>query len=324
MLSIKDVIFTPADLAKQHVLYAKKIHAEPGVTWGIPSVDNVVLPIRGGETAVILGRPGDGKSSIMCYLAMHQARVITNSNDANRVVVYITWESTVDKLYTAIMSSYQTYTSTELYHDRVPIEIVEQTAEHYGARLPIIFIGFSSFRKSGYKQITLDVVLEAIEAIQEGYGLEPKKVDLVCADYLQLIPIPGASGRTETTSEAMIQFHDLGMRLDIPTICGAQAGRQVDSYDVKLALPGDAQHSSIIEQHVDQGWSIWRPWRTEPHPLPNTIQELSVFGRRIRLHQNLLIIKNWKQRGDDTGNWWPLYLRPEIIQLAELEERGEQ
>lgn len=317
-MGINEIIFTSDQLARQHVQYAQKIHDEPGMRWGIRAIDDRIIPTRGGDVTIILGRPGDGKTSVLCYLAAYHAQeIIRNGRDAQETVVYVTWEGTVDKIYAAILSSRATYSSTDFYWGRATVDQAKD-ATTTGGIVPITFIGFSSFRKTGFKAITLDHVLKGIEAIEEGDGTPKRKVKCIYLDYAQLIPVPGTSGRTESTSEAIIGVKNLGMRLDIPSFIGGQAGRQVDSYQVKLAGPADAQHSSQLEQHVDGGFSLWRPIRTEPY-VENTENLLNIWGRRVPLHPNLLLLKNWKQRGDDIGGWWALYMRPELIQLAEME-----
>jgi len=317
-MPIQEIIYTSDVLAKQHIKLAEKIQADPGIQWGIPAIDRVVIPMRGGDIGVILGRPSDGKSSVLCYHAAHQAGLIERAGLQNeQTVVYVTWEGTVDTIYAAIIAGRSEYSKTDYLWGRVSIDRITAAALHRGV-IPITFIGFSTLRKTGYKSITLDMILEAIEAINEGSGTPKRKVRAIYCDYLQLIPMPGSTGRTESTSDAVIAMKQLGMRLDIPVLTAAQARREVDSYIVKLASAGDGQWSSQIEQHVDYGFSVWRPIRTEPYD-ERTPQQLNVWGRRIELTPNLLIMKNWKQRNDQTGMWWPLYFRPEIIRLAELE-----
>ena len=55
MGNINEIIFTSDDMARQHIRYARKIREEPGVVWGIRSVDDQIIPSRGGDVSVILG-----------------------------------------------------------------------------------------------------------------------------------------------------------------------------------------------------------------------------------------------------------------------------
>ena len=317
-MAIHDIIFDSSAMATQHVAYAKKIQSEPGIRWGIPSMDNQIIPSRGGDVSVILGRPGDGKTSLLSYLASNESNNIAEEGlEHQETVVYCTWEGTVDKIYAGIMASRGNYSASDFYWGRTEIHDVEQAASLQGF-MPITFIGFSTFRQTTYKQITLDMILEAVEAIQAGDGIAQKKVRVLILDYAQLIPVPGARDRTERVAEAIVGCKNIGMRLDIPSFVAAQAGRQVDSYTIKLAGRADAQWSSQLEQHTDYGYSIWRPINTEPHN-PNTPNTIDMWGRHIPITPELFIAKNWKQRGEAAGAWWPLYFRPELCMLAEME-----
>lgn len=320
MGSIREIIHTSDDLARQHISYARKIREEPGIVWGIRAVDERIIPSRGGDVSIILGRPGDGKTTVLSYLAAHQARTITGENkEHEETVVFVTWEGTVDTIYAALLASRGAYSSSDYFWGRPDMELIERTAVHDGI-MPITFIGFSSYKRTGIKKITLDHVLEAVEAINEGVGVAQRKVVLLLLDYAQLIPVHGTRDRTERTAEAVVGVKNLGMRLDIPAFVGAQAGRQVDSYQIKLAGPADGQHSSQLEQHTDYGYSIWRPIRTEPYD-PQTPADMQIYGRTVPLTPNLFLMKNWKQRRDATGFWWPLYMQPEYLNLAEMELR---
>jgi replicative DNA helicase len=317
-MAIQDIIFDSATLGKQHVAQARKIQNEPGIRWGIEAMDRQIIPSRGGDVSIILGRPGDGKTSLLCYLASHEsANILGEGLEHDETVVYCTWEGTVDKIYAALMSARANYSSTDFYWGRVPIEQVEQTASLHGF-MPVTMIGFSTFRQTTYRQITLDMILEAVEAIQAGEGIAKKKVRALILDYAQLIPVPGARDRTERVAEAIVGCKNIGMRLDIPSFVAAQAGRQVDGYTIKLAGRADAQWSSQLEQHTDYGYSIWRPINTEPYD-PNTPNTIDMWGRHIPITPELFIAKNWKQRGEAAGAWWPLYFRPELCMLAEME-----
>jgi len=328
---IQDIIYTSDQLATQHVLNAEKIQSEPGITWGIDAIDararGGVLPMRGGDVALIVGRPGDGKSTILSYLAMNEAMKIMEAGlDQKETVIYATWEGTVDMIYGSIMSSVSMqngnngYTSSDFYWGEVDLGVVQANVAIHGI-LPITMIGFSTFRKNPSIRLTLDVLLGAIRAIQQGKGIAKRKVTMVCADYLQLIPCADNVERTTQVSRAIEGAKLVGIDIDAPFYLGAQAHRRVDDYGVKLARMNDVQWSSQAEQHTDKQFSIWRPWRTEdvPQVTANEAVQIEVHGRRYDLTQQLLFMEMLKQRGDSGRHLWALYLRPELLRLAEFE-----
>ena len=322
-MAIQDIIFTPDQLAEQHVRYGRKLINEPGIRWGFQEIDRVIRPMIGGDVGVILGRPGDGKTTTLLAHFLEQCRNIERDGlQKQEANVFISWEETVDQLYASAMAARSVvtdwmYSITDFYRAEVPIEDITRVAQGVGI-IPAYFIGFSSFRKAPYKKITLDMVLEAIDCIGSGAGVPKRKIRMGYADYLQIISFNRFMSRTDSTTEAIIELSNIGKRLDMPWLTGAQSGRQVDTYNIKLALPSDAQHASIIEQHTDFGYSIWRPIRTEPYD-PRQNQVMDIWGRQIPLFPELFIIKNWKQRRGPSGHWWAMRMVPELAELSELE-----
>lgn len=242
---MSDLIFDSTQLARQHVEIAQKIQSEPGVTWGVPSIDRNVIPMRGGDVAVICGRPGHGKTTILTYLAREEARrIVARGKAKEETVVYVTWEGTVDMIYMSIVAGLGGYSSTDYAWGRVPIRDIEKNVSKRGV-MPITMIGLSTVRKAKYPQMTLDEILRAIRHIEEGKGTPKRKVTLVCLDYLQLIKMLGRDERRDRVAEAIIGVKDLGMELDIPAFVGAQAARRVDDYNHKLPKMNDIQWSCV-------------------------------------------------------------------------------
>lgn len=54
-------------------LYAPK--KGKGITFGLTTIDAVTKGLLAGENAYFAGRPGDGKTMILCFIAVHQARL---------------------------------------------------------------------------------------------------------------------------------------------------------------------------------------------------------------------------------------------------------
>jgi replicative DNA helicase len=316
---IENIIFQSDALAAQHIMAAKAVAADPGIRWGVPSIDKNMLPMRGiwGDLAVIEGRQGSGKTSTLLSHAKTQARVIKQEGREHEdTVLYATLEGTVDKLYAGVISTAGGYSKTDFLWGRVPMHRIEETTVKHGI-LPITFLGFSPFRTPSYKQITIDMILEAAEAIKQGHKVAKRNIRALYIDYIQIVPVPGFRTRTEQVMEAVIGAKNLCVRLGVPGLIGAQASRDVDERKIKIPEPADCQWASQIEQHVDFGYSVWRPWVTEEHN--PTIKAINLFGRNVPFGPRLMVLKNWKNRDDETGHWWPIFLAPEYLQLDELD-----
>src|SRR5512147_2513298 len=70
------LVHTPADLAVQFVEYTKQRKHYNGVTWGVPSMDKVIIPMHPGDVTGVIARPGHGKSTLCAYLARYTGKRI--------------------------------------------------------------------------------------------------------------------------------------------------------------------------------------------------------------------------------------------------------
>jgi len=312
----REFVFTTAEMASQHVKLAEKIKNEPGVCWGLPGVDRHVLPMRGGDTTVLVARPGHGKTTVMAYLAYHEAQEIIKRGAKDQdTVVYATWEGTTDSIYTSIIAHLGGYTSTDYYWGRVDLDNIKHNVVHHGV-LPIMFIGLSTFRRASSGVLDLDMLFDAVASIGEDFGLRPT---LVCLDYLQLIPYPGAEGKVDQVARAIVKAKTLGVKMDVPFVLAAQAARRVDNYAIKLPAMGDIQWSSQAEQHADKIFGLWRPIATEPLNEFGKHDPIIIGKHSYPVTDNLLIMRMLKQRGDRGRHNWALHLEPETLKLAEID-----
>jgi len=316
---MNDLIFDSSQLSRQHVQIAQKIQSEPGVTWGIPSIDRSVIPMRGGDVAVLCGRPGHGKTTLLTYLAREEARrIVGRDKSEEETVVFVTWEGTVDMVYMSIVSALGEYSSTDYAWGRVPLEKIEQNVAIRGV-MPITMIGLSTARKAKYPPMTLPAILNAIRCIETGAGTPQRKVTLLCLDYLQLIKMLDSGERRDRVAEAIIGVKDLGMELDIPAFVGAQSARRVDDYQHKLPKMNDIQWSSQAEQHTDKLFSMWRPSLTEEPPVGATQFAIRMGNNVFDVNERLILLQMLKQRWDQGRFLFGLHLEPELLRLADRE-----
>ena len=69
MIDYRQLVHSPAELAAEHVAWAKHLKDAPGIPFGIPAVDAKVIPFHPGDMVVFVARPGHGKTSFLAYLA---------------------------------------------------------------------------------------------------------------------------------------------------------------------------------------------------------------------------------------------------------------
>ena len=238
----RTLIHTPADLATEHLAWAKRNVEEQGIPWGIPSVDRHVIPMRPGDLVGLIGRPGHGKSSLMAYLARTQAKRIMARGTADKeAVVYVTWESSAEEIENFFIAD-DKMSASDIAWGRADIEEIKRRAVKR-ARVPIWVIGHGIGRASpNTPRMTVDVVYQAIESMQEDYGIRPV---LVLLDYMQLIPVMKSESRVERVTDAVIRAKELAQRAAVPVVAGVQARRDVDKYKQPIPEKSDAQWACL-------------------------------------------------------------------------------
>ena len=145
MSDYRELVHTPAELAKEHVIWAETLAGVPGVPFGIPAVDKHVIPFHPGDMVVIVARPGHGKTSMLAYLARAEAKRIQQRGTAETEnVVYVTWEQVTEEI-NAVLDVSDQYSASDIAWGRVDMDAVKRHALKR-AGLPISIIGDSLSR----------------------------------------------------------------------------------------------------------------------------------------------------------------------------------
>lgn len=309
----RTLVHTPAELGLEYLEWAENIQASPGLIFGLPSIDKVVIPIRRGELVFFIARPGHCKTSLLAFFAKQEAdRITADKKQEMQAVVYCTWEQSAEELE-AFFQADGEYSASDVAWGRVDLDRVRSKAVKR-ANLPIWIIGHGIGR-AGEKtpRMTPNAVIEAVGTMKSDFGIEPR---LMLFDYIQIIPTERATDRVQQVTELPILIKELALRLGVPALVGVQASRDVDKRNIKLPEMFDAQWASSIEQTGDKVLSLWRPWQTEQ---PG--QLIEVDGRAIEVTEWLILMRLLKQRGERGRHTWALYFEPHRMKLAEMETR---
>ena len=307
----RNLIHTPAEMMTELVKWAERTKQDPGIKFGIPVIDKRVIPLRPGNLACIIARPGHAKTSLLVYLARQEAqRIIERGTQDTEAVIYTTWEQTSEEL-TAMLQADPDVNFSDIAWGRADVELVKSRAVK-GAGVPVWIIGHGISRAGlNVPRMTPDLVLQAIESMRADHGIRPT---LMLFDYLQLIPTRLAKERMQQVTEMPIRLKELAMRVGAPAVAAVQARRDVDSRTPPIPELNDAQWASSIEQTADRVFSLWRPIQTmEKDAL------VKLGDETFTVSSNLMIIRLLKQRGDVGRHTWGMYFDPALMRLAELE-----
>lgn len=282
-----DILFTPvqvSELTEKSIAGRRTAAQVGGLQVGLPlyidgldagskgtSNDAGFVPMADGDMMTVIARPGNGKTSFMMRLARERVKRIaklTSKGDADaarRIVVYATWEQTVEQLtafHLAAETKQADMSITKMAMGKISDEQWEaiQDASVRRAADPLWFIGHSIERRAKRPVITVDLLGQALWGAMNWQGEQEKFIiDAVFIDYLQRIPYGKAESKTIGISTNLDGLKDLAMALGTKFIVGVQATRDVDKRDDPTPSMDDGQWTSNIEQASDQVVGIVRP-----------------------------------------------------------------
>jgi len=319
----RELVHSPAELAHEHVQWARRLNNTPGVPFGIPVIDEHVIPLHPGDMAVFVARPGHAKTAMLAYLARAEAKRIQERKTVDtEAVVYVTWEQVTEEI-NGVLDVTDAYTVNDLARGKADIAKVEEHSTKR-AGLPIWIIGDSLARTNAKSpRMYPETVFQAIESMADDYGVRPT---LLCFDYIQLVPIPRQGDRQKQVIEAAHGCKELAKRAGAPAAVAVQARREVDERNVKIPGLWDAQWSSSIEQAADKYFGLWRPWQTERHKDASggPMYVDGGNGTRYEVKPTLLFMTMHKQRFGDGAHSWGLYFHPGYLKLMEIERDIEE
>lgn len=304
-LDLLRIVYTPNDIARLTVKTVEDRIANKGqgLYTGISTLDDILMPFFPGELIGVMARTSNYKTGFMQFLARQFAAQIDATETKNEMVVYVTWEVSIEELGFYDLAHMADVDASQVWQGNITPESLEQikTAAMHRAAQPIWTIGHSLARRRELRKLTLDKVRDAlleVEIHQDGF--HPRAIFL---DYLQEIdPIEGQD-RRERMINNVEMAKQLARDLGCPVFMGVQAGRRVDERAFRLPQIGDGEETSRLEQAADKLIALWMPANNYA-----VGDELPEVGWPVS--QNLLILGLRKQRLGKSSQILPLYVDP--------------
>jgi replicative DNA helicase len=294
-----DVLFLPAEAATatRAELEYRRANKDQGINLGIAEIDRVLNPVLSDNLVTILGRPGSGKTGFMMRWARTQAQAIAKRGEENKVVLYITYEQSVEDLTAFNVSASQRVSMGKLARGNTePSEwdkVIRALTSNIG--LPLAIIGHSKERRQRRPRLTMTNVLQSIEYMIDKRGVTPH---MIFVDYLQRIPGEKYVGdRRMEVSESLDRCKDGALTYGSPWVVGVQAKRDVDQRKIQVPVLDDGQETSNIEQASDCVFSLTRPSKYR--------KEGEAFGSVIvEGHTQMLVMLLKQKLGRDNMPFW--------------------
>lgn len=225
-----------------------------GISTGIGFADGYTGGWQAGHLIIIAARPAMGKTAVMLNMMFA----------AGEKVGCISGEQGVVEIIQRVLSM----------QSRVDSRAI-QTADLKEEDFPKLEVGARKIY--GHKGIFLSdkpaPTIEYVEAIARRWKFE-YNIKGLFIDYLQKIQISGFKNKFERIGEVAARLKALARELDIPIICLAQVGRQVEARPNKRPRMGDISDSSEIEKEADMIFTLYRDEVYNPDTYDQGVMEL--------------------------------------------------
>lgn len=293
----------------------------------IPIVDKIVHPFHPGTLVSIIGRPGHGKSflsSFFLYETMKQLEL--TKADKNNICVLISAEVPVETAALQWMARISGVPVAKVLRGELTEEELNQVDDsaYQVIGLPLFIIGHSTQRGKDNRRkrpnLSPDNIDKSMEYLLNTYRdpetdrfLEPR---LIVTDYLQRLHKNDPRMDDTKAFSGMVDWaKDIAIWGGCTHMLDVQAGRQVDSREIKIPMIGDGQSTSNIEQSTDVLFATMIPSKYNIEVMP----ALTSWGvPETIVTKNMLYLALLKQKDDDSNFCWRLNMDYQRLGLSEV------
>ena len=216
----------------------------PGLSTGMPDLDQITMGLKKGELVLIAARPGQGKTS----MALNLARYVCEHS--GQTVAVFSREMSREELVQRLLSSAAMVDGKKLAMGRLsPAEWDRVVAAASQLSKTDIRVDDNS---------TLSVADMNAQCRRLG------NLGLVVIDYLQLMQTSGSGrsyaseSRTQAVSDMSRMLKIMAKELNVPVICLSQLNRANESRTNKRPMLSDLRESGSIEQDADIVIALYR------------------------------------------------------------------
>lgn len=315
---------TPAEMAKRRIEFQRQLEAgefeRTRLSFGIPSVDQIVRTLWAGRLATILGRPSNGKTSLMVHLARHKAAQIKAAGAGSKqYVLFVSLEEDGVDISHALTNDPTVLEMMDGAYDRERLT----RSSHYSVETPVWIIDYETteLAELDYNDLpalTVQQIYREIQNIESEFGARPAAIFV---DYAQILDTEerkwGNQSRVDSIGVALKTLRKIGKLAGCPVVVGVQANRSADARrPVPVPEPGDAYNSDEIYHASDVMLSIWYP-----HRYPSDVHggAIDIDGVIYTVDPALFWLQLLKQRKGQGRARWMLNFDPVRQRFSEIE-----
>lgn len=215
----------------------------PGLSTGLPDLDNRILGLNKSDLVLIASRPGMGKTSIALNIALNVAKT------SGKAVAIFSLEMSCEQLAIRLLSSEGRIDSQKLLKSNLSTEdfrrIVTAAASISATNLLI----------DDNPMLSVSDMNAQCRRV--------KNLGLIVVDYLQLMQSAGGRGysgenRQQVVSDISRMLKIMAKELAVPVVCLSQLSRANESRADKRPMLSDLRESGAIEQDADVVIGLYR------------------------------------------------------------------
>ena len=246
---------------------AENQNAIPGLSTGLPDIDNRILGMNPGELIFIAARPGMGKTSIALNIALAVAK------HTDKAVAIFSLEMAREQIVSRMLAYEGLVNGKKLLTGNL-------TAEDWRR------IGDAATTISNTNMYVDDNPVLTVADMNAAC----RRVDnlgLVVIDYLQLMTSAGGKqkyaneSRTQVVSDISRMLKIMAKELNIPVVCLSQLSRASEGRQDKRPQLSDLRESGSIEQDADVVIGLYRDGYYNPEcETPNVAEALILKNRK--------------------------------------------
>jgi len=216
----------------------------PGLSTGLPDLDNMILGLNKSDLILIAARPGMGKTSIALNIALNVAVTL------KKKVAVFSLEMSREQMVTRLLSRASMVPSQNLLTGQLT---EQQWREVAGAANTL-----------SAADILIDDNPTLTVSDMNAQCRLVKGLDLVIIDYMQLMQSAGSGhswsneSRTQAVSDISRMMKIMAKQLNVPVICLSQLSRANESRQDKRPMLSDLRESGAIEQDADVVIGLYR------------------------------------------------------------------
>ncbi len=265
----------------------------PGLSTGLPDLDNVIMGLNKSDFILIASRPGMGKTSIALNIAQHVAKT------SGKTVAIFSLEMSKAQLCLRLLSGESLVDNKKLQTGRL--------SEDDWHSIVAAAASLSSMN------ILIDDNPILTVADMNAQCRRVKNLGLVVIDYLQLMQSAGGKqnyageSRTQVVSDISRMLKIMAKELDVPVVCLSQLSRANEGRTDKRPMLSDLRESGAIEQDADIVLGLYRDGYYNKESENANLAECIVL----------------KNRRGETGTVELLWL-PEYTTYSSLDRRSEE